>query len=134
MRKRKPVIYYCPCCWKEVIEADTCTACGADLSALSCETFDEKLIRALGHPEPTVPVRAALILGERGVYKAIEPLIELASTSRDPYIQEAAVMALGKIGDAKAANCLRTLAREGAMRPRRAAIEGLESLENAKRR
>lgn len=125
---------YCPSCWCEAGSASVCPACGAEIQSLSQESYEEKLIRALHHPEPTVPVRTATILGELGSRAAVEPLIEVALSSGDPYIQEAAVVALGRIGDSKALPCLTRLSREGSLRVRIAAdqtIKLLEGLPNA---
>ena len=113
--------YFCPSCWYEVAAVSACPVCGADLRALTDEPYERKLIRALRHPEPTVPIRAATILGELGARGAVEALIEVALASADPYIQEAAVVALGRIGDPRAGPCLERLGREGVLRVRRAA-------------
>jgi HEAT repeat protein len=122
--------YFCPDCWSEVDTATVCPKCGADVSDFAGETYEEKLIRALRHPEPTVPVRAAAILGELGSRVAVEPLLKIAQRSSDPYIQEAAVQALGRIGDGRAFDCLRRLSQEGALRVRAVAKIALETLEN----
>ena len=45
-------IFFCPQCWGEVAESTTrCAACGAGLSAVDAESYDEKLMRALHHPD-----------------------------------------------------------------------------------
>lgn len=44
--------------------ATTCPCCGADLRDFTGKSYEEKLILALRHPEPTIPIRAAMILGE----------------------------------------------------------------------
>lgn len=124
------VTFYCPSCWTEVGNASVCPACGAELRQFSDESYEEKLIRALHHPEPTVPIRVAAILGELHSRAAVEPLIEMALSSTDPYIQEAAVTALGTIGDARALPCLDQLSREGALRVKIAAGLALNALEN----
>ncbi|HUY13734.1 MAG TPA: HEAT repeat domain-containing protein [Terriglobia bacterium] len=113
--------YYCPSCWAEIPDGARCPACGADVQRLAQETYEEKLIRSLHHPEPTVPVRAATILGDLRSKSAVDALIEAAMSSQDPYLQEAAVQALGSIGDARALPCLERLSREGAVRVRIAA-------------
>ncbi len=125
-----PVTYYCPSCWSEVGSASVCPACGADLQHYVKERYEEKLIRALHHPEPTVPVRAAMILGDLRSKASVEPLIEVAASSRDPYIQEAAVDALGHIGDLRALHCLEQLSREGVVRVRRAAQQAIKTLKD----
>lgn len=122
--------YFCPSCWSEVGTANTCPNCGADLHELAGETYGEKLIRALRHPEPTVPIRAATILGELGSRAAVEPLIEVARFCKDPYIQEAAVEALGKIGDPRARGCLARLSQEGVIRVRYAARSAMAMIES----
>jgi hypothetical protein len=58
-----PVTYYCPFCWHEVGRELNCPQCGADVRDCADESYEQKLIRALRHPEPTVPFRAAKILG-----------------------------------------------------------------------
>jgi HEAT repeat protein len=108
-----------------------CSACGADLQGFEKETYEEKLIRSLSHPEATVPVRAAAILGELRSKGAVEPLIRLAISNPDPYIQEAAVIALGQIGDERAVPHVQNLTLEGWLRVRRAAHRALERLKNS---
>ena len=122
--------YYCPSCWNEVGTALVCPHCGADLHDLGSESYEAKLIRALHHSEPTVPVRAAMFLGDLRSKASVEPLIEVAASSRDPYIQEAAVDALGHIGDPRALHCLEQLSREGVVRVRRAAQQAIKTLRN----
>jgi HEAT repeat protein len=122
------MFFFCPSCWRTVAETDVCPACGADLQHFRGETYEEKLIRSLSHPEPTAPVRAATILGELGSKAAVEPLIVLVISNPDPYIQEAAVIALGRIGDDRATPHLENLALEGWLRVRRAARRALERL------
>ncbi len=124
------VTYFCPSCWSEVGTVATCPNCGADLRAFSGKSYEEKLILALRHPEPTVPIRAATILGELGSQAAVEPLIDIATTVDDPYIQEAAVEALGRIGNIRAVPCLDHLSREGAVRVRAAAERALKALKD----
>jgi HEAT repeat protein len=128
--KEIAMIYFCPSCWNEIKNADVCPECGVDLKELAQERYEEKLIRALRHPEPTVPIRVAAILGELRSRAAVEPLIEMALSSTDPYIQEAAVTALGTIGDARALPCLNQLSREGALRVKITAGLALNALEN----
>jgi HEAT repeat protein len=124
------MVYFCPSCWRVVGQGDVCPACGADLQRFEDETYEEKLIRSLSHPEPTVPVRAATILGGLRSKAAVEPLIVLAISNPDPYIQEAAVIALGRIGDKRAIPYLEHLMLGGWLRVRRAAGGALEMLES----
>lgn len=122
------VIYYCTSCWSKVGAVTTCPNCGADLQDFSGRSYEQKLIIALQHPEPTVPIRAATILGQLGSQAAVEPLIDVVTTVHDLYIQEAAVEALGRIGDIRALPCLDHLSREGAVRVRAAAERALKNL------
>jgi len=122
------MVYFCPSCWRVVGQDDVCPTCGADPQRSEKETFEKKLIRSLSHPEPTVPLRAATILGELRSKEAVEPLIVLGISCPDPYIQEAAVIALGRIGDERAIPCLENLRREGWLRVRRAAHFALKTL------
>ncbi len=122
--------YFCPSCWCEMGDGKVCPKCGADLRDFAGETYEQKLIRALHHPEPTVPIRAARILGNLGASAAVERFVEIAESTSDPYIQEAAVEALGQMGDARAYPCLDLLAREGAVRVRAAARRALKTLKD----
>ncbi|MCL5030973.1 MAG: HEAT repeat domain-containing protein [Bacteroidetes bacterium] len=57
------------------------------------------MIRALKHPEPSTPVRAAEILGELKAKDALPYLIELTKISKDPFIVKAALSSIKKIED-----------------------------------
>lgn len=113
--------HFCPECWKETRGLAICPECGADLQRHAEESYEKKLIGALRHPEPTVPVRAAMVLGKLRYRAATPALIEAAMNTKDPYLQEAVAQALGAIGDRKALPCLERLRREGALRVRAAA-------------
>jgi HEAT repeat protein len=113
--------HFCPECWNETRGLALCPECGADLHQLSAQTYEEKLIGALRHPEPTVPVRDAMVLGRLQYAAATPALIEAAMNTKDPCLQEAVAQALGAIGDRKALPCLEHLRREGALRVRAAA-------------
>ena len=69
------------------------------------------------------------ILFELRSRSAVEPLIEVAVSSSDAYIQEAAVAALGRIGDSRALSSLARLSREGSLRVRIAAERAVKILE-----
>lgn len=101
------MIRYCPVCWAEnIYEADVCAVCGADLRETD-KTFFDRLIDAVGHPEPTRATLACDILGRLGDARAIEALI--ARLARDPDsmdVTTAAAEALGRIGDDLAAPAL----------------------------
>jgi HEAT repeat protein len=122
------VTYYCPSCLREIGTAKVCPSCGVHVNDLPDRSYEEKLISSLRHPVPTVPIRVATILGELRSRAAVEPLINVALSRTDPYIQEAAVIALGRIGDPRARPCLIRLAEEGAVRVRLAAHKALHTL------
>jgi len=121
--------HHCPSCWNEVRVTPVCPACGAKLESFSRVSYEEKLIRALRHPKPTVPIRAAAILGDLGSRAAVVPLVELATSESDPYIQEAAIVALQRIGDSKVVPLLNRLERNGSLRVRIAASRAIKKLE-----
>jgi len=121
--------YLCPICWNEIGRGEFCPQCGSDLRAVDDVDYEAKLIRALQHPEPTTPRRVAEILGKRRSKAAVPPLIDLGLSTSDPYVQEAVVVALGRIGDPRAQVCLEFMSREGTLRARRAALGALEMLE-----
>lgn len=91
--------FYCPHCWHELQEdVAVCPACGKEIKeSWKAKAFVEKLIEALRHPEPTTPIRAALLLGNIKDLRAVAPLSLLAKTSEDVFIVQAAVHALGEI-------------------------------------
>ncbi len=89
------MVYYCTNCWKEIFVSDKiCPHCGFDQSKLENESYIQKLIRALNHPEPATPVRAANILSKMSAKEAIPDLLNKLKTERDPFIIEAVVKAL----------------------------------------
>jgi HEAT repeat protein len=95
--------YFCPQCWKEIAEdLSICPHCGADQLVLRNESFVRKLVRALRHPEPETPIRAASILGQLRAVKAIPELAQVMKTSHDPYIAAACAKALEAIGTVEA--------------------------------
>jgi HEAT repeat protein len=99
--------YFCTNCWKEIDKAAAvCPACGSHQEQLGRESFVAKLIRALRHPEPETPIRAAYILGELRASEAVDELAGILYSSPDPYIAAACAEALGKIGGASALRAL----------------------------
>ena len=102
--------YYCMQCWNEIDEAVTvCPSCGADQKALTEEPFVQKLLRALRHPEPETPIRAAYVLGKLRAREGVLELIRLMHESPDPYIAAACAEALGEIGGTTAFDSLRSV-------------------------
>jgi HEAT repeat protein len=123
------VIFFCPICWNEVLARDRkCGHCGSDLNVADARPLVEKLCSALTHPEGDTAVRAAWILGERCEAGAVPDLIRAVETATDSFVVEAAVDALRKIRDRRAAGCLEAAAETGTARVRIAARKALQAL------
>jgi HEAT repeat protein len=90
--------------------------------------FVDKLIAALDHPEPETRARAALILGLRREERGIDPLVRVVRQGEDAHLVEAAVEALGRIGDPRCRPALQAVASRGTVRVRRAARRALACL------
>lgn len=92
------MVNYCSNCWKEITKEITiCPNCGADQNKLEKEIYIDKLIRALDHPEPETPIRAANVLAQLNLKKAVPFLIKKLKREKDPFIIKAIVDALVKI-------------------------------------
>ncbi len=62
-------------------------------------SLERTITAALGDPDPLVVDAAAFAAGERGCHSAIDSLIDVARTHDDARCREAAVAALGALGD-----------------------------------
>jgi HEAT repeat protein len=90
--------HFCPNCWKEIPRtSECCPYCNADLTTLDGASFQEKLIRALRHPEPETRMRAVEILGELKSPEARTPLRELLKLADDPFLIGGIIKALAAI-------------------------------------
>ncbi len=88
------MIYYCKICGeiKKMIRGLSIVSYD---QKRSCKYFfTDKLIKSLEHPEPETPIRAALILGELKISKAVPELIFRLKSEKDPYIIKAFTEAL----------------------------------------
>jgi HEAT repeat protein len=123
--------FYCPSCWSEVSKsAAVCPNCHVDISErISQADYTEKLIAALRHKEPTTPVRAAWILGERREEKAVPALTKILRRAKDAFLVEGAVEALGKIGGTAATLAIRVATQHSSLRVRVKAREVLQEIE-----
>lgn len=120
------MIRYCVHCWeRNAAAAPRCAGCGRLLTEADPSDYVAKLIRALRHPEPTTPVRAAWILGELRAPGAVEPLRDVLRTSGDPDLLRAAALALGAIADPAAVPELAALLRRSYVAVRLACVEAL---------
>jgi HEAT repeat protein len=126
--------FYCPNCWAEVPEsATTCPHCHTDISErISQAHYTDKLIAALRHKEPTTPVRAAWILGERREEKAVPALTKIVRKAKDAFLVESAVEALGKIGGDSAIAAVRDATQHSSVRVRVKARKVLQQIESEK--
>jgi HEAT repeat protein len=124
------VKYFCPCCWAETpASQEVCPRCGTEIEReWGTKSYVQKLIAALRNPERMTPVRAAWILGKLGAREAVPALMDLAQSSPDLFIREAAVEALGEIGDPRSIELLRVLSRSTSVLVRRAARQALGRL------
>jgi HEAT repeat protein len=121
--------FYRPRCWTELAEdAARCPRCGTWLREVDKDEYAVKLIRALRHPEPTTAVGAVAILGGLRERRAVQPLLALIASSRDPYILESAVEALGNIGDCRTSEGLSDALAHSYVRVRGKAAEALGKL------
>ena len=78
----------------------------------------------LGDPDPTVVEMAAWALGERGAdgAEAVDELAQVATAHSDHLVREAAVAALGAIGDERGVPAILAATRDRATVRRRAVI------------
>lgn len=87
-----------------------CPHCGLDIHAFwKSKDWVEKLIVALRHPDSMTRTRAAWLLGKTGDPRAVDALIRLLRTTRDPYLAGEAVLALGETENRSARRFLKTL-------------------------
>ena len=92
------MIFYCTNCWEEIKEVDKiCPNCGIEISKLEDESFIQKLIRALEHPEPETPIRAAYVIANRKAKESLPYLMNKIKSEKDPFILKAFIEAVLKI-------------------------------------
>lgn len=103
--------WFCPACWAEVERAtESCPRCGSDLGALDASFYEEKLRRALWHPEGFTARRAAWLLGRRRDAGAVGALAERATEQGcGLHLTVAIAEALAAIGTREARAALRRL-------------------------
>jgi len=104
------MIHYCPHCWKEILpDAEHCPHCG-EATDESGVPFVDRLLATLRHPEPTRAGLAIDLLTEHlHEPRAVEPLIELLTTTHDAAILKQAARGLGLLGDPRAVTALARL-------------------------
>lgn len=124
-------VFFCPSCWTQIAQgALVCPVCQADLAALDREQFDDKLIRALRHPERLTARRAAWILGQKRTRVAVPALLARYRTGVDPFLGAEIAAALRRIAGPEARSALREMAVDPSFLIRRTALAALEDLEH----
>jgi HEAT repeat protein len=123
--------FYCTNCWSAVNDLlKTCPFCGDDLQAQRKQPdFIDKHIAALRDSDTGTQVRAAWVLGERHERKAVGTLIKLVQESKDHYVIETAVEALGKIGDWSAWDALQAASAHPNSRVRDKSLQAIQRLQ-----
>lgn len=129
------VTFFCPKCYAENGPEDkACRLCGASLDDQSGD-YVEKLIQfSLHHPIPSVPPMAAEALGKIGDKRAVEPLMDILKTSREPALLEAAAEALGNLKDSRAVPALTHLMKEATVAVRLKAVVALGKIDGMEAR
>ncbi len=96
--------FFCPVCWAASRSDDpVCTHCGAEIARIQAgKSYGQRLAEALRHPEPTTPLRVALVLGLRREAAAVGELAACAHETRDLYLCLECLTALARIGTAEA--------------------------------
>ena len=122
---------YCPACYApNDWDDDRCVSCDTKLE--TDESYDDRLIWALNHPDTGIAMFAAELLAQRDAQQAIDPLIKLVE-SPDPYRAAAAARALTAFeGDDRVREVLQALRKHPSALVRRA-ISG-SALPTARRR
>jgi hypothetical protein len=109
---------YCPACYgANAWDDDRCDACGTSLG--SADSFDERLVWALDHPDTATAMLAADLLARRDARAGIDRLIELTGSS-DPYRAAAAARALTAFDDDRAREAVKSLRQHRSALVRRA--------------
>lgn len=92
------MVHFCPNCFREIAsQVDICPFCHYHIADWGNFNFDEKLSRALEHPDSFTRRRAAFLLGERKTASAFDALLETFQSASDPYFKAEILQALFKI-------------------------------------
>ena len=88
----------------------------------------DELLQALASPDRDTCWNAIITLGQRAERQAVEPLLRLFADQKSAEFQEAAIWALGKIGDARAIQPLMPVLTSASDVLRHRAVEALTSI------
>ena len=90
--------FFCPNCWCETeANAVRCRHCEYDLSAYSSLPYEDKLIRALGHPIQENRLLAVQALGELRCVRALPYFAKIMEEEQDFCILRETITALRKL-------------------------------------
>jgi len=91
------ITWFCPECLAEVDPtAKRCQSCGAS-TEVDDRTYEQKLVRALGHHLSDRRLLAARLLGALGSRAAVPRLAEAAMDATDPYFAAEAARSVALI-------------------------------------
>jgi hypothetical protein len=96
--------FFCPVCWAASRNDEpVCRHCGAEIGRIQAgKSYGQRLAEALRHPEPTTPLRVAMVLGLRREAGAVEALAACAHETGDLYLCLECLTALARIGTPEA--------------------------------
>lgn len=87
--------FYCPVCFAEITgdqQDAPCPVCGATPAEWRQRDYTDRLIHALGHPNPEVRMGAIISLGNRREPRAAIPLAECALAHPIDVVQALAIV------------------------------------------
>lgn len=122
--------FFYPSCWEEFTkDLSVCPRCKTDLSPLDWESYIQKLIQALHHPDPAVQIRTVYFIGETRAQEAIGPLADLLGETKDYFLIEEIVDSLGKIGNKETIPVLTKLLDNPSFLIRGSAVRALATID-----
>lgn len=98
------VIRFCPRCYAENRDQEFCQACGWPLTQASRDSYLQKLIWALRHPEPETRIRAVTLLGQLGdeARPALPELEAMLKSSGDLFLRAEVIKSIAMVAGADA--------------------------------
>lgn len=97
------MVCFCPNYFSKIDAGTaTCPWCQYHMIEWENAAYDEKLVRALNHPDSFTRRRAAFLLGKRKTASAFAALQEAFESASDPYLKGEILRALFKIDPRKA--------------------------------
>lgn len=98
------VTRFCPRCYAENKDQEFCRSCGWPLTQTSRDSYLQKLIWALRHPEPETRLRAVTLLGQTGTEArpALPELKAMLRSSKDLFLRGEVIKSIALIARADA--------------------------------